>query len=509
MGLMFFEATVAKSSRRNVALRIAIVSTLLLCIPACRVPNLRGARPANPTPSDFSLSTEAKEEGAIIEESSGQIELHEFFNDPMLTSLIDQAFIDNQELKILAEDIQIARNEVYKRRGAYLPFGFLGARAGFDKPGDYTRDGAVEENLTARGRSFPAPLPEFLVAANVSWEIDIWKRLRNAQNAAHLQYLGTAEGRNYVATRLIAEIGENYYELIALDKRLETLDRTIALQEQSLGVAKARKEAGRGTELAVQRFQAEVRKNQSEKLLIAQEIVEVENRINFLAGRYPQVVERQTEEFFELNIHPLSAGVPAELLRNRADIREAERKLKAAGLNVRVARARFYPSLIINAGVGYNAFDSRYLFSTPESLIYNLAGDVVAPLINRNAIKADYGNANAEQLQAVYNYQRTVLNAFTEVINRMSKVDNYGKSLDIKREQLQALEESVDVATKLFQGARAEYVEVLLAQRDLQEARMVIIETKKQQLTAVVDSYQALGGGMGANYNPDLIRISR
>lgn len=138
-------------------------------------PNLRGARPANPTPSDFSLSTEAKEEGAIIEESSGQIELHEFFNDPMLTSLMDQAFIDNQELKILAEDIQIARNEVYKRRGAYLPFGFLGARAGFDKPGAYTRDGAVEENLTARGRSFPAPLPEFLVAANVSWEIDIWK----------------------------------------------------------------------------------------------------------------------------------------------------------------------------------------------------------------------------------------------------------------------------------------------------------------------------------------------
>ncbi len=153
-----------------------------------------------------------------------------------------------------------------------------------------------------------------------------------------------------------------------------------------------------------------------------------------------------------------------------------------------MARARFYPSLIINAGVGYNAFDSKYLFSTPESLIYNLAGDVVAPLINRNAIKADYYDANAEQLQAVYDYQQTVLNAFTEVINRMSKVDNYGKSLEIKRQQLDALEASVDVATKLFQNARAEYVEVLLAQRDLQDARMVIIETKKQQLTAVVEA---------------------
>lgn len=498
----------ATSSRNNVALRFAIISALLVTIPACHIPNLRGAHHGRHVPGSFNLNTGAETDGVIIEESSAEIELHEFFNDPNLCSLIDQAFVENQELKILAEDIQIARNEVYKLRGAYIPFAFFGARAGLDKPGAFTRDGAVEENLTARGHSFPEPLPEFLVAANVSWEIDIWKKLRNAQGAAYLRYLGTAEGRNYVVTRLVAEIGVNYYELIALDRQLETLDKTISLQEQSLEVAKAKKEAGRGTELAVQRFQAEVRKNQSEKLIITQEIVEAENRINFLTGRYPQAVDRNSAEFFDLSIHPLSAGVPAQLLRNRADIRQAERELQATGLDVKVARARFYPSLILNAGIGYNAFDSRYLFSTPESLIYNLAGDVVAPVINRNAIKADYFNANAEQLRAVYNYQRTVLNAFTEVINRMSKVDNYGKSLEIKRQQLEALEASVDVATKLFQNARAEYVEVLLAQRDLQDAKVVIIETKKQQLTAVVDSYQALGGGMMPSYNPDMFTTS-
>lgn len=509
MGRMNHTFRTAKRSATSSALRAAIASVLLLSIPACNIPDLRGARHGSHTPDKFNIATDVETDAETADESSGQIELHEFFDDPMLTGLIDQAFIDNQELKILAEDIQIARNEVYKRRGAYLPFAFFGARAGLDKPGAYTRAGAVEENLLARGQSFPEPLPEFLVAANVSWEIDIWRKLRNAQCAAYLQYLGTAEGRNYVVTRLVAEIGENYYQLIALDKRLETLDKTISLQEQSLEVAKANKAAGRDTELAVQRFQAEVRKNQSEKLIIAQEIIEVENRINFLTGRYPQAVDRQSEGFFDLNIHPLSAGVPSQLLRNRPDIRQAERELQARGLDVRVARARFYPSLIINAGVGYNAFDAKYLFTTPESLVYNLAGDVVAPLINRNAIKADYYNANAEQLQAVYNYQRTVLNAFTEVINRMSKVDNYGKSLEIKRQQLEALEASVDVATKLFQNARAAYVDVLLAQRDLQDARMVIIETKKQQLTAVVDSYQALGGGMGPNYNPDLVTVSR
>lgn len=505
---MNHDPTTANSIRNNVALRVAMIACLLLTIPACRIPNIRGAHHGKPVPDSFKINTDAETDEVISEESSAQIELHEFFNDPMLTSLIDQAFVDNQELKILSEDIQIARNEVYKRRGAYLPFAFFGARTGFEKSGAFTRAGAVEENLTARGKSFPEPLPEFLVAANVSWEIDIWKKLRNAQCAAYLRYLGTAEGRNYVVTRLVAEIGENYYELIALDKRLETLDKTISLQEQSLEVAKAKKEAGRGTELAVQRFLAEVRKNQSEKVIIAQEIVEAENRINFLTGRYPQAVDRDSSEFFNLNVHPLSAGVPSQLLRNRADIRQAERELQATGLDVKVARARFYPSLIINADVGYNAFDSRYLFSTPESLVYNLAGDVVAPLINRNAIKADYLSANAEQLQAVYNYQRTVLNAFTEVINRMSKVDNYGKSLEIKRQQLEALESSVDVATKLFQNARAEYVEVLLAQRDLQDARMVIIETKKQQLTAVVDSYQALGGGMVPSFNPNVVTTS-
>lgn len=487
----------AKGTRTNVVLRAAIASAILLTIPACNVPGLRGANYGKPVPDSFNVNTEPEMDGETSNESSAQIELHEFFSDPMLTSLIDQAFVDNQELKILAEDIQIARNEVYKRRGAYLPFVFFGGGAGLDKPGAYSRAGAVEDNLLANGRSFPQPLPGFLVAANVSWEIDIWKKLRNAQNSAYLQYLGTAEGRNYVVTRLVAEIGQNYYALIALDKRLETLDLTISLQEQSLQVARFNKEAGRDTELPVQRFQAEVRKNQSEKLIIAQEIIEVENRINFLTGRYPQAVDRQSEEFFDLNIHPLSAGVPSQLLRNRPDIRQAERELQAAGLDVRVARARFYPSLIINAGVGYNAFDARYLFTTPESLVYNLAGDVVAPLINRNAIKADYASANAVQLKAVYNYQRTVLNAFTEVINRLSKVDNYGKSLEIKRQQLEALEASVDAATKLFQAlGRVGYVDVLLAQRDMQDAKMVIIETKKQQLTAVVDSYQALGGGM-------------
>jgi outer membrane protein TolC len=276
---------------------------------------------------------------------------------------------------------------------------------------------------------------------------------------------------------------------------------TIAIQENTLETAKVMKEAARGTELAVQRFEAEVHKNRSERLIIQQEIVEVENRLNFLAGRFPQPVERQSAGFIDLRLRSLSAGVPAQLLQNRADIRQAERELAAAGLDVRVARARFYPSLNISAEFGYEAFNPRYLFMSPESMIYNVAGDLVAPLINKKAIQADYMSANAIQLQKLYDYQRTVLNAFVEVINRLSKVDKYGRSIDIKKQQLESLEASVTNAMQLFQNARAEYVEVLLAQRDFMEARIDLIETKREQLNAIVTAYQALGGG-GTLYSP-------
>ncbi len=482
--------------RKRLSLSTALFSGLLLAVPACNLPCLQKPTPGAAMPDTFN--------GRVDQENSACMDLHQFFNDPLLTGLVDQAMFDNQELKILAQDIRIANNEVLARSGAYLPFLSFGARSGVEKSGRFTRDGAVEEQLEIRpGKGFPDPLPDFLVGTNVTWEIDIWKRLRTAQRAAALRYLGTADGRNYVVTRLVADIADNYYELLALDKRLETLDRTISLQEQSLEAAKFKKAAGADTELGVQRFQAEVRKNQSEKLIIQQDIIETENRINFLCGRYPQVVERQKVDFFNLNIQSLSIGVPSQLLQNRPDIRQAERELQSAGLDVQVARLRFYPSLVLNAGVGYRAFNPKYLFTTPDSLIYNAAGDIVAPLINRRAIKAEYLNANARQLQALYDYQRTVLNAFTEVINRISQVENYGKSLAIKMQQLESLEASVDAATKLYQAARpgVDYVDVLLAQRDLQDAKAVVIDTKLEQLSGVVNAYQALGGGLVRNAN--------
>jgi outer membrane protein, multidrug efflux system len=466
-----------------------LAAAALPLMAGCRIPNLRGADRQPVVPATFN--------GVTTDTSSAQVSVRDFFEDPVLERYIGQGLAGNQQLKILAEEIRIADNEVLKRRGTYWPFVTFGAGAGLEKPSLFTPLGAVDSNLPyLPGQYFPDPLPDFLFGANLSWQVDIWRQLRNARDAASLRYLGTADGRNYVVTRLVADIAENYYGLMAKDQRIEILNRIITLQEKSLAFAEARKAAARGTELAVKRFEAEVRKNQSEKLIVKQEIIETENRINFLLGRFPQPVERDAARFLEISLRPLQLGVPSQLLRNRPDIRQAERELQAAGLDIRVARANFYPRLMITSGVGYEAFNTKYLIYSPESLIYGVAGNLVAPLLNRAAIRADYQSANARQLQAVYKYNQVIINAFTEVINRINMVDNYTRSIDIKKQQIAALEASVTAATNLFQNARVEYMDVLFAQRDLRDAQNVLIETKRQQLTAIVNTYQALGGGL-------------
>ncbi len=276
----------------------AIACIMLLVLPGCGIPKLFQPKPGPVLPQTFN--------GATSSDNSAQIGTTEFFNDPRLTSLIDQALFNNQQLRILAQDIAIANNEVLRRRGTYLPFVTFGSGASLDKLSTFTPAGAdLSQIVSPAGQPFPNPLPDFLVAANVSWQIDIWRQLRNARDAAGLRYLGTIDGRNYVVTRLIAEIAENYYTLMGLDNQLQTLDQTITLQEQSLRIAQAQKEGARGTELGVQRFLAEVRKNQSQKLIIRQEIIETENLINFLVGRYPQPVERVSAAFLDLNLQAL------------------------------------------------------------------------------------------------------------------------------------------------------------------------------------------------------------
>lgn len=429
--------------------------------------------------------------------NAGAMSWRDFFEDPQLQQLIDTALVRNQELNIIAQQVAIAQNETRARKGEYLPF--LGLQGGYEveKASRYTRNGAVEEQLTLgeEGQAFPDPLPNYNLGLAATWELDIWKKLRNSKKAAVYEYLASVEGKNFMVTNLVAEISRLYYELSALDNQLIFIQKNLEIQQNALHMVRLQKQAARATELAVRRFEAEVLKNQSHLFEIKQEIVETENQIIFLLGHRPQTITRNSNQFISLDPDTVYAGIPAQLLQNRPDIRRAELELEAAKLNVKVARASFYPTVGLRAGIGFEAFKPDFLFTAPEAMVYNAVGDLVAPLVNRNALKAAFNTANNRQVQAMYEYEQAILNGYVEVANQLSNLENLNNSYARKNNQVKALDASIELANQLFRSARAEYLEVLLTQREALEARMELVETRKDQWLARVDLYRALGGG--------------
>ncbi|SFA57868.1 efflux transporter, outer membrane factor (OMF) lipoprotein, NodT family [Pedobacter suwonensis] len=455
---------------------------------ACKLPEVAQRAENRNTPVSFNGSQDTL--------SSASIQWRNFFTDPNLINLIDTALKNNQELNITLQDIEIAKNEIKARKGELLPNVTYGVGAGLDKVGRYTSSGAGDASTEITpGKGVPEVLPDYRFGLQANWEADIWHKLRNSKKAAINHYLSTVEGKNFVITNLIAEVANSYYELLASDNQLETVRKNIELQSNALELMKIQKQATRVNELAVRKFEAEVLSSKSLEFDIQQDIIENENKINFLLGRFPQPIIRDKSSFTDLVPATVHTGLPAQLLANRPDIKQAEYELAAAKLDVKVAKAQFYPSLGISAAIGYQAFNPSYLLRTPESLIYSLAGDLAGPLINRNAIKAEYASANAKQLQAVFDYEKAILNGYIEVANQMSKISNLQKSYDLKSKQVTALTQSIDISNDLFKAARADYFEVLMTQRDALQSKLELIETKKQQLNAVVDIYQALGGG--------------
>ncbi|UOQ50724.1 TolC family protein [Hymenobacter cellulosivorans] len=464
-------------------------AVLALAVGACKTPTLVQKNENRTVPASFT--------GSPTDSTNvTRVPWREFFTDPNLVALIDTALERNQELNITLQEIDIARQEVRARKGEYLPTVGLGAAAGVEKAARYTLPGATEENVDIKPeRRTPDPLTDFQVGAYASWEVDIWHKLRNAKKAAAARYLASVEGKNFTVTNLIAEIATSYYELLALDNQLAIIQQNLQIQGNALKGVRLQKDAARVTELAVRRFEAQVHNTQAKQFLIQQRIVETENRINFLAGRYPQPIVRNDATFNELVPKAVQAGIPAQLLQNRPDVRQAEQNLVAAKLDVQVARANFYPSLRITGAVGSAAFQPGLLATLPESVLLSVAGDIAAPLINKNGIKALYYSANARQTQAVYNYERTVLNAYIEVANQLANINNLEKTYGEKAKEVQALDESSTISNSLFRSARADYTEVLFTQRDALESKFDLVETKMQQLNATVNVYRALGGG--------------
>lgn len=479
--------------RKPSKLHLAVLSAALLAVaPGCVSPRSGPLPPAN-----ASLPERFPGAGEAVVTNVPPLGWREFFRDPALSELIATALTNNQELNIILQEVGAAKAETEARKGALFPFVTLGGKAGAERASKNTRDGAVEENLDIQpGRKFPDPLPNYGVSADLDWEVDIWRKLRNERDAAIQRYLATREGRSYAVTHLVSEVAESYYELLSLDAQLAIFGQMVEVQQQALESVRLKKAAARVTELAVRRFEAEVLKNRSRLFAVRQQITETENRINFLTGRLPQPIPRRDESFDLASLAALSGGLPADLIRNRPDVRQAEHKLTAAGLEVKAAAARFYPSLNLSAALGLESFTLGSPILAKENLAYGAAANLAGPLINRSAIRAAYKGAQAEQVAAVYRYQETVLKAYVDVVNGLSRIGNLGQEYQLKAEQVQALTDSASLSSQLFDSARADYTEVLLTQREALEAKLELIETKRNQLAALVRTYKAVGGGV-------------
>jgi len=447
--------------------------------------------PEKTLPDTFTQTVD-KNEGITV----ASVNWREYFTDNNLQNLLDEAVKNNPDLQMALQRIEISRSSVKLANGALLPQVSLNVGGSVRRFGLYTMDGAGNSTTQITpGQTIPTNLPDMYLGMQSSWEIDIWEKLRHQRESAISTYLASVEGTNFVISTLVADVASYYTELLALDNELALVQQTITKQQEALEVIQLQKEVGRANELAVQQFHAELLNTKILEKNIQQQVIEVENKINFLLGSYPKPIKRNKDVFaHELPIQ-IASGFPSQLLANRPDIREAEFKIEASKFDLQAAKAAFYPNFNITASLGFQAFNPEFLFSSPASIAYSVFGTLVAPIINMNALKAQFNTAQANQLTAMYHYQKTVLNAYVEVANQLVAIENLQQVNLLKTQQNALLKKSVGTSGELYRTARATYLEVLLAQQNALQSNIELIGVIKQQRLSAINIYKALGGG--------------
>lgn len=466
----------------------AIIINIVLLASSCSPVHTIQQGSIQPMPESFDTTYDAA--------NSANMNWRQFFNDKNLITLIDTALKNNWDVMMALQRIKAAQSDVLLSKGALKPMVSGSAGAGISKFGLYTMDGAGNTTTEIyNGKTVPTHLPDYFIGLQTAWELDIWGKLRNKRQAAAARLLASTEGRNLVVTNLITEISIAYYELLALDNQLDIIDETIALQENAFKIVKVQKEAAAANELAVRQFEAQLLNLRSMKKEVLYQIAENENKINSLCGRLPQPIVRDKSSLIQFVPPQFMVGIPSALLQNRPDIRQAELELIASKADVRAARSAFYPTVNIDGSLGFQAFKTGLLLASPESVAYSLLGNLTAPLINRSAIKAEFKKANANQLEALYNYQKTIMNGYIEVNNEVQRVKKLEDIFDLKTKEASVLSKNIETASLLFKTGRANYLEVLITQQNALQAKLELMNTKKDQFISVVNVYKALGGG--------------
>lgn len=404
------------------------------------------------------------------------------FNDSLLIELITEGLQQNLDLKIAVEHINAARANFKQSKAAFLP--------------DLSGNAAITQSKLAYPQGFGiiSSSTQYDVGLTASWEADIWGKLRSSKRSALAGLLQTEEARKAVQTQLISEIANNYFILLALDEQLIVLEKTVANRKTDVSTMKSLKAANIVTGAA--EVQSEANQYAAEVAIprLKRQIRETENAMNVLLVRQAGSVNRKSLESQRLLVD-LKIGIPAQLLQNRPDVKQAEYAFMKAFETTNVARQLFYPSFNITASSGFTSFSFKD-WITPSGLFANVAAGITQPIFNKGANKARLTSAEAVQQESAYLFQKSLLKAGEEVSNALFSYQAAIEQQSIRTKQLQSLQKSVDFTKKLLRYSSAtNYTDVLTSEQNLLSAQLDNIGDKLQQWQAVISLYRALGGG--------------
>ena len=458
---------------------ITLIAAGLFAVQSCFVAKDYNRPEAVVNEANFRTDVIAKDSATVATVSYKQI-----FTDGQLQALINQGLQNNLDIRSALQNIAVAEAYAKQGKAGYLPTLSVGPKYTFSESSRNTPFGAM---MTDRSQS------QYEVSGNLSWEADIWGKIRSNQRASAATYLQTVEAHKAVKTQIVASIANAYYNLLALDEQKIILDKTLINREQSLETTKALKEAGSVTEVAVNQTEAQLYNVKSLLVDVENGIKLNENVLSVLLGSNPQSINRSTLAAQNIN-SKLSVGVPAQLLENRPDIKAAEFGLMNAFENVNIANASFYPSLTISATGGVQGIDIDKLFSA-QSIFATVIGGLTQPLLQQRKIRTQKEVALANQEKALITYKSKILNASKEVSDALYTYDAAVKKADYKQKEYTLYNQAISNSEELLNYGMANYLEVITARDNGLNAELNVVNAKLSSLTSMVDLYRAVGGG--------------
>ncbi len=406
----------------------------------------------------------------------------ELFTDPMLQNYIEEGLNNNVDIRSAIQQILMAEAYVKQGKAGYFPS--LNAKAQ-----------AVHQELPSQNQyGNLSSINQYELSAGLSWEADIWGKIRSNDMALRASYLQTVAAHQAVKSRLVANIASVYYQLLALDEQIRVTEETVATRSKGLETTQALKEAGNVTEVGVKQTEAQLYNAQGILIDLKNQARLLENTLSILLGSAPQeVITRGSLEEQQIGI-PLKTGIPAQLLKNRPDVMAAEFGLVNAFQLTNAARASFYPSLTLSATGGFQNIEIDKLFSA-NSLFATIIGGLTQPIFNKRQIRTQYEVAQARQQQAYLDFRYAVINASKEVSDALYSYEAATEKIKVKRKEYEAYNLATDYSEELLDNGLANYLEVLTAQENALNSRLNLINARNSQLQAIVDLYEALGGG--------------